>query len=486
MRTLAFTALAAAAACTTACTTVGPDYEAPAAALPASFHQEPSEVAAGPSLEGAEVVLATWWTAFDDPVLTELIARALANNTDLRAAYARIAEAEAQLGVSRALNNPRLDLNADYTRTGITENSQFGLFPGQEREFDSYSLGLAASWELDLWGRAARSIEAAGAELDARAFELYAARVSLAGQVGDAYLRLRALQSRAEVARDDVEVLGEQLETARARYQAGLVQELDVLRASTALQSARATLPQISGLLAQVESELGLLLAAHPGELTELLAVSDEGVHVPTATARLGTQVPADLLRRRPDVRATERALAAETARIGVATADLYPELTLFGSIGLESEKPENLFESGSLVHQLGPRVSMPLFSSGAIRANIAAQDERANQALVAHEASVLAALHEVDAATSAIRWSRAELDALGRAREQAELSLERSRALYTEGLSTIDSVLEARRELVALADMRAQVAAALSRAHIDLFRALGGGWPGEAEQPDA
>lgn len=466
-----------------ACATVGPDYAAPETEVPASFRQDLT--AWGPQLGGEGALdLATWWRAFDDPVLADLVERALADNHDLHAALSRIAEAEARLGVSRALRRPRLDADASYTRSGISENTQFGLFPGQERESDSYDAGLTASWEVDLWGRAARGIEASEADLAARAFDLWAARVSLVGQVADAYLRLRELQVRVGLANDNVDVLKQSLEMSQARFDAGLVEELDVLRARTALESARATLPQLRGLQASVVTELGVLLAAEPGELDALVAGPASAV--PTAGGQLGAQIPADLLRRRPDVRGLERTLAAETARIGVATADLYPELTLIGSIGLSSEKPENLLEGGSLIHQLGPRLTMPLFSSGAIRANIEAQDERAKQALIAYEAGVTLALHEVDGAATAIAWSAARLDAVERAIAEAERSLERSDALYKEGLSTIDAVLDARRELFSLEDARAQVRALLSRSYVDLFRALGGGWPASKGEPEA
>lgn len=468
-----------------ACATVGPDYTEPEVTVPASFRQDLTQW--GPALGGDAVIdLANWWSAFEDPILSDLVERAIQGNYDLQIALSRIAEAEARLGVSRALKNPRLDANAEYTRSGISENTQFGLFPGQQRESDSYAAGLAATWEVDLWGRAARSIEASEADLDARVDQLWAAQVSLAGQVADAYMRLRELQLRTQLAQSNLDVLAESLDAAQARYDAGLVEELDVLRARTELESARAQLPELRRLQASVVTELGVLLATDPGALDDLLAAPAGERSVPVANGRLGDAVPADLLRRRPDVRAIERALAAETARIGVATADLYPEFTLFGSIGLQSEKPENLFEGGSLTHALGPRITMPLFSGGAIRANINAQDERAIQALAEYKASINAALHEVDGAATAIAWHATRVTATGRALEQAEFSLERSQALYREGLATIDAVLDARRELFQLQDTRAQAQANLSRAYVDLFRALGGGWPSEAHAADA
>ena len=464
-----------------ACITVGPDYSQPEVAVPNTFRQDLGEW--GPALGGAEATainLVNWWAAFDDEVLAQLIERAVTENFDVHLAMSRIAEAEARLGVSKALRNPSLDLNAQYTRSGISENTQFGLFPGQKREQDSYQAGLAASWEVDLWGRAARSVEASSADLDMRVENLWAARVTLAGQVADAYLRLRELQLRTQLSQSNVEVLEQARKTAEVRYKAGLVQELDVLRASTDVESARAALPELRRLQAGVITELAILLAVQPGELYALLKVASGAATIPATAGRLGAQVPADLLRRRPDVRAKERMLAAETARIGVLTADLYPELNLLGSIGLQSEKPENLFKAGSVTHAIGPSLTMPLFSGGAIRENIQAQDERAKQALIEYESSVLTALHEVDGAATSIGWLAARLDATDRALAQAGLSLSRSETLYQEGLTTIDAVLDARRNLFGLQDTRAQIQSSLSRSYVDLFRALGGGWPVE------
>lgn len=471
---------------TLGCTAVGPDYEVPDLQL-AADHQAPLDeldVLFGRDQEDP-LDLATWWSAFSDPVLSELIESAVNSNFDLRRALARIAEAEAVLGVSQEADGPSAEAGTSYTRTGISENTQFGLFPGQNRESDDYRASLSASWELDLWGRAQRSVEAAEADLGARIEGLWAVRVSLAGQVADAYLRLRELQVRAGIARANITVLEKSVETTRARVDAGLVQELDLLRSRTELETARAGVAGLDRIEAMIVTELGLLGSVEPGRLNQLLEVKP-GVEltIPSPLGRIGNAVPADLLRRRPDVRAAERELAAQTARVGIATADLYPSLSLGGSLGLQAALPENLIKGTSLTHSIGPSLSLPLFSGAGLRANIAAADARVDQALIAYQASVLTALHEVDSAATGIALEARRLDALDRAAGEAERSLATSRTLYAEGLSNLDAVLDARRALFAIEDARAQARSGVARAHVDLYRALGGGWPGDPKGP--
>ena len=475
VRALALLALLAAA-----CTAVGPDYEAPQLALPDTHAADLVVLDQSEPAPESEVDLVEWWTAFDDPVLDELIARAIGSNFDLRSALARIHEAEAVLGVERAARGPRSELSAAYTRSGISENTQFGLFPGQARESDDYTLGLGAAWEIDLWGHTRRMVEAASADLEARLEDHAAVRVSIVAQIADAYLRLREYQSRAAIASGSVELLEQGLVTARARVDAGLTEELDVLRALTELESARALLPELRRARSDAGTELELLLGLGPTSLDALLGLAPgASAEIPTPSGRVGERVPAELLRRRPDLRSAERQLAAQTARVGVATAELYPKLTLAGSIGLQAEHFGNLFESGSGVHSYGPSLSLPLFSGGGLRANIRAADARVDQALVHYESVVMTALHEVNSAATAIGFEGARLESLERAEQQAQSSLERSTTLYREGLTALDAVLDARRSLFEIEDASARARSAASRAHVDLYRALGGGWPG-------
>ncbi len=483
-----------------ACQTVGPDYEVPEVEFPDQHH---ADLAAWQAIgEGPEIDLNQWWAGFQDPVLDELIQRGLRQNHDLRSALGRMHEWQARYGVSDAAAGPRAELNAQYQRLGISENSDFGLFPGQSRETDEFTLGLGASWEIDLWGRLARSIEAAEAEWAGSIEGFWAVQVSLTGQLAHSYLQLRELQNRLGIAQENIAVLERSVRTARARLEAGLVQELDWLRAQTDLESARATLPELERAAGETRSQIALLVGEHPGVLDDLLAPqspaaegsedlgTDDSVDsigasdaatrtaIPSPKGRWSAPIPADLLRRRPDIRQAERALAAQTARVGVATAELYPSLNLTGSLGYLAADLHNLLEEPSMTHTLTPALRLPLFSGGGLRQNIAVQEAGVEQALVAYEAAILRALHEVDQAALGIRFELERLASLDRAVTQATTSLERSRTLYREGVADIDAVLDARRALFSLQDQAARAQAAHSQAYISLFRSLGGGWP--------
>jgi multidrug efflux system outer membrane protein len=463
----------------TGCATVGPDYQEPELEL-AETHRADLENL--PGLFGVghadPLALETWWTAFGDPVLVELVQRAVVDNFDLRQAMARVLEAESRLGYTRLESGPQGQTSGAFRRSGISENTQFGLFPGQARESDDYSASISASWEIDFWGKARRSIEAAEGDLAAGVEGVWAVRVSLAGQVADAYLRLRELQRRMQIAASNVVALERGVATAQARFDAGLVQELDLFRARTDLESARAVLPELKRVELGVVTEIGLLTSTEPGWLDERLQAGEAPVQLPTPDGRLGTQVPNDLLRRRPDVRQAERELAAQTARVGIQTARLYPSFSLLGSVGFQAEKSEHLFEDGSFLHNLGPSVTLPVFNMGGIRAGLRGEESRVDQALLAYESRVLAALHEVDSAATGISLSAQRMSALQAAVDQAEQFLSRSEILYREGLTNIDTVLDSQRALFQLQDAATQARSNLSRAHVDLYRALGGGWP--------
>lgn len=460
------------------CRTVGPDYTAPE--LPVALADTPAlEALVEPT---GQVDLAAWWQAFDDPVLTGLIEEALADSLELSAAFARIAEAEAVLGVERASTKARADLTGAFTRTGISENTQFGLFPGQDRTTDDITIGVGASWELDLWGRKERIIEAARADFEVRLEELSAVRVSLAARVGDAYLRLRELQRRRGIAEQNLAALVESLSAARTRYDAGLVERLDVLQSEAQLERARADLPGIDLGIARTMSELESLVGRTPGTLGETLRA--DAPKIPSPSGRLGGDVSADLLRRRPDLRTAERRLAAQTARVGIAEAELYPRLSLGFNLGLESELLENLPKATSLIHSMGPSLSMPLFSGGALRDNVRANEARVEESLIDYRATLLAALHEVETAARAVALEGQRQAALETARKASEVSLENASVRYREGLTPVDTVLDAQRSLYAILDARTTARAAQARAYIDLYRALGGGWSGDKQEP--
>jgi len=449
-----------AAACT-----VGPDYRPPQATVPPTFH----EAAAVFTAEAPD--LGQWWQRLDDPVLDGLIARASRQNLDLRQAVARLAESRALRGGSAALRWPTLDAQAGYERRSDSENTPFGAFA---TDFDRFTLGLDSSWEIDLWGRVRRAVEAADADVESSHETVRAVLVSVAAETATDYVQLRAVQERLRIARDNIALQEQTLALVRTRFESGLVGERDVSQAASNLAATRARVPLLEAAQRTAENRLAVLLGLPPGSLAgELSAV--RGVPVPPATVAVG--VPRDVVRRRPDVRAAERALAAETARIGVAEADLYPRLSLLGSIGLESDRLSDLVDSGSGVLAVGPRVRFNLFDAGAVRSRIAAQGARAAQALVRFEQAVLVALEEAENAMTAFVREQARAVQLAEAATQARAAATFARTQYEEGLTDFQAVLDSERAVAELEDQVAESRASITADLIALYKALGGGW---------
>jgi len=448
------------------CVTLGPDHEAPERALATAWQAQEST-----SLAGAPAELSAWWRRFDDAHLDALVARALAGSIDLRVALERVREARALRGVAEGELYPTVDGQLAWRRSGESENTPLGAFVP---DTSITSGGFQAAWELDLWGRVRRSIEASDAELEATVEDARAAAVLVASEVARSYVELRAFQRRLELARTNVSLQEETLALVRARSEAGLVGEIDVAQARTNVATTRARVPALETGLRAAENRLAVLVGEAPGALAAELAAA---APIPVPPTSLAVGVPADLLRRRADVRAAERQLAAATARIGVAEAELYPQLTLSGNLGLAAESTSDLFEHESGVFGIGPSLRWSLFDGGRRRAAIAAQESRSRQALLAWESVVLRALEESENAMT--RFVREELrrQTLLEAAGQARLSVELARAQYTEGLSDFQAVLVSERALAELEDELATSESGTATHLVALYKALGGGW---------
>jgi NodT family efflux transporter outer membrane factor (OMF) lipoprotein len=456
----------AALALALSCAAVGPDHVAPGRDLPASFGAADSEVLASDPAE-----LARWWERFEDPVLDELVLRAARGSLDLREALARVREARALRGFAAGERFPTVDGTAGWRRSGESDNTPFGPFVP---DHDITSLGFDATWELDLFGRVRRSVEAADAELAATVEDARAAAVTVAAEVARAYVDLRAFQRRLALARTNVELQEQTLALVRGRHEAGLVAEIDVAQARTNVETTRSFVPALEAGVSITANRIAVLLGEPPGALAELLGT---GGPVPVPPRALAVGIPADLLRRRADVRAAERILAAETARIGVAEADRLPRLALLGNIGLAAEDVSDLFDSESGLFGIGPSLRWTLFDGGRLRARVAAQEARTEQALVRWERTVLLALEESEDAMT--RFVREEMrrTSLLEAAAQARLSVELARTQYTEGLSDFQAVLVSERALAQLEDDLAASEAAVATHLVALYKALGGGW---------
>lgn len=469
--------------------TVGPDYQPPDAAVPAHF--------AGTAVPAStDIALARWWTGFDDPTLDDLVTRALRDNLDLQTAASRIREARQQEIVAGAAAWPSLSANAQFTHSHLSQNSlgsfggifggaggtggsagvagagspsAFGL-PGFD--FNTYQLGFDASWELDLFGRTRRAVEAAR---DATTGSLWTGRdteVSLVAEVADTYLALRAAQRRLAINQRDLTRQQDLLDQIRTRAASGLATGLDVRQQETAVASTASVLPPLSAEVEVRRHALGVLLGEPPEALLTAL-----GVAAPPRAPAIPAGLPADLLRRRPDIRAAERQLAAATANIGVAVADYYPDITLTASPALVSTALSNLLTWGSRNLTVGPGLTWDIFDGGKVKANVAIATEHQRQALLGYRKTVLTALQDVEDALTRCDADRTQQQALARQTDSARGAAELSRAQYRAGLVPLSTVLTTEATLLSAEDTEAQNDATAAQDVVALYKALGGGW---------
>ncbi len=456
----------------TGCVTVGPDYTPPAVNAPPTWR---SQMKGG--LTGGETdmeTLTAWWTTFGDPVLSGLIRRAAAGNLDLKKAQARVREARAQRGVAAAGFFPTLDAGGSATWSRFSEDSGGGI------SAELYSTGFDAGWEIDIFGRVRRSIEAADGDLQATEEELRDVLVSLVAEVALNYIEVRTRQAQLAATEANIAAQSDTFQLAAWRQEAGLSDELAVQQARYNLENTRSLLPAIRTNLDGALNRVAVLLGEQPGTLHKELA--GEGA-IPAPPLKVAVGVPAEALRRRPDVRRTERQLAAQTARVGVATAALYPRLTLNWSIGLDSLSLGNLFSSGIWTAIGGPSITWPIFRGGAIGRQIEVQSALQEQALIAYETTVLGALEEVENVLTAYAEEQDRREALRAAAAAAGEAAQLAGHKYEAGLTDFTSVLDAQRSLLSFQEQLAQSSGAVASKLVQLYKALGGGWEPLASQ---
>lgn len=449
---------------------VGPDYETPEVALPDTWH-----TALRGGLEDGRWTSERWWQAFDDRVLTGLIVRATENNHDVRIALARVREARAQRGVANAARLPGVNGTGSIRRSQISESSREDDLPESVAgERTLYSTGFDAQWELDVFGGAARAAEAAQASHEAEIEATRDVLVSLWSEVAVNYIDVRVLQRRLAIADRNVDMQARSLELAESRFRAGLVPELDVHRARTQVATTKADIPGLRISLEAALNRLAVLVGEAPGSVHELV---ESAMPVPMAPATVAVGLPADMLRQRPDIRQSERTLAAETARQGVAEAELYPQFSLTGTFEWQSISTNNLWHPSSQGFSFGPSFRWRLFDGGRVRAQMAAADARAERALVTYEQTVLRAMEEVENALVVYVEERAERQALREAAAGSERSVELARALYRDGITGFQELLDAQRSLLDLQERLVENEGQLATSVVTLYKALGGGW---------
>jgi NodT family efflux transporter outer membrane factor (OMF) lipoprotein len=444
---------------------VGPAYVEPQMTVPPAFMGGPAVDANAE--QAAEVDLVNWWRSFDDPLLTSLVERALAQNLDLQQASARVVQARAALRHANADLVPSGQVSGQASENYQSRETPLGriasALPGFEREAQSYELNLGASWELDLFGGKDAARDAARADWQASAAGAAAARLAVAAQTADTYVAIRSLQARLDVSRHQQKVQQQLVDLVALQYRKGVAAELQLRQAEGALAQVKAIVPELEQNLESAMNALDVLLGVQPGTTRPDLAVV-EPVPAPPAVSSAGG--PAALLRRRPDIIAAERTLAASNARIGVAMAEYYPKFTLGGLLGTATMGVGGLFGGDDF---------------GRIDAEIVAARGRNAEALAAYRLTVLRASEDVENAFSSLvkQQARAQIladgvSALARARTS-------SFAAYKGGVASLLDVLDTDQRLLASRDAEIQSKAAAARAAIVSFRALGGGWDAPA-----
>jgi outer membrane protein, multidrug efflux system len=522
--------------------TVGPNYSPPRVKVEPAFGELGQTTSAAPNSQpsrttGQTAVVTEWWRSFKDEQLNRLIEAAARQNDNLQVATTRIRQARAQRGITAADLFPNVGANVGYTHAYGSKN--LGLLsggnsggssggsasgsstsggtaskrgagsatkqapgpsstggglapaPGALSPFgsgglpgvtsDLYQLGFDANWELDVFGGQRRRLEAATADLAAAVESQRDVMVTLLAEVARNYLELRGTQERLAVARDNLKAQQRILELTESMYKAGLANQLDVTRAAGQVATTTATIPPLEAQVRQAIHALSTLVGQEPNALSAELS---EAAPLPPVPPQVPVGLPSELLRRRPDIRRAERQIAAATARIGSAKADLFPKFAITGSVGLDSSSFSHLFDWQSRYFLASPTVSWPVFEAGRIRSNIALQRANQQEALLQYHNSILSALREVEDALANYTTQQGRRTALLEALRQSRETLNLASDQYRNGLTDFLVVLDAQRNVLTVQDALAQSNQSIATNLVALYKALGGGWPPEVSHP--
>jgi len=481
---------AVAAALLCACT-VGPNYRKPEIPTPATYQE--SGTTARTLVQPSDADLSQWWTQFNDPVLTDLIGRALAANLDLKSAASRVRQARLQEIVTGAAEYP--SISATATALTLNSNRPTGGSSGSGASsgggggssssagasplppyLNLYSAGFDATWEVDLFGGTRRAMQEAKANTEASLWARRDGEVSLTAEVASDYLALRMAQARIAVGEAELQRQKDLFTLVKARRQTGFVTSLDVNQQDTQVLTAAAQIPQLTAQAKAQIHALGVLLGEPPEALTTELAASPPGA-LPSPPPTLPVGLPSELLRRRPDVREAERRLAASNAQIGVETANLYPKLDLIGLASFAGPEVGNLFSSQNLTSAAFGMLTQPLFDAGKNRANVRIAREQAGQASLAYQNTVLGALRDVEDALARYRAEDERRGSLARSVETARSSLTIATDQYRVGLVTFINVLQAQNAELSARDQLVQSDAQVATDLVAVYKTVGGGW---------
>lgn len=447
---------------------VGPEYRTPDSQVASQYRH-----AGSGAVESATPAAAKWWTVFDDPALNHLVEMAYRQNPTLQSAAARVLQAQARGGVARGLLLPQEQIAfGDYSVARASKNAPNGA--GGDRTTEQWQLGAAASWEMDLWGKYRRGIESTDAAVLASIADYDDVLVTLISDVAAQYLTIRTLQERLDVTRVNVELQKQGLDVAENRFQGGTATELDRLQATALLRNTQSNVPEIEAAIAQAEDRLCVLLGVPPTDLTAILGPARP---IPAAPPSVAVGIPADLLRRRPDVRRVEHQLAAQSARIGIAKSDLYPSLSLVGDVRLVSEDLGNLFEGDSVQAFAGPTFRWNVLNYGRIENSVRIEDARFQEFVGAYEATVLRAQGEVETAIAGYLGAQQKALLLTDSVTAAQRAVQVADTQYRGGIADYIRVLNAQQFLQSEQDRLVTTRGAVALNLVSIYRSLGGGW---------
>ncbi len=451
------------------CTMLGPDFQTPKAQVPETWNEQDKGLFQKPSKDES----IAWWTQFNDPVLDKLVQTAYAQNLSLRSAGIRIMEARAQLGRVKGQIFPQLqEMNGDVMTIGTTG-------PSDSRYYNAASVGFDAAWEMDFWGKFRRGIESADANLLASMADYDDVLVTLTAEVAGTYVNICTLEERIRLARKNSKLQQDGLQLVMHQFEAGVVTELDLLQAKTLLSSTRATIPNIQAQLFSYNHALAVLLGMLPGDLEKILNQTEK---IPTISSDIAIGVPAEVLRRRPDIRRAEMQAAAQSAQIGIARTDLFPSFTLFGSLGWSATDIGNndlgdIFDSNSFSYSFGPAFKWNLFNYRRLKNQVRIQDAWLQQLITAYQNTVLSAAREVEDNMTGIVYAKKEAKYLLQGIASSQKSMELAMLQYEEGFVDYQRVLDSTGAMTQKQDQYAQVQGTITTNYIGLYKALGGGW---------
>ncbi len=446
---------------------VGPNYHPPRPAVPPAW----SDAAAGGNTH-RDAQLAHWWKTLADPELDSLIDRAVQANNDLKMAAARVKAARALRGAVLSDFIPTIDASASLTTARRSQNAL--AFPVRLLDTDTYQAGFDASWEIDVFGGKRRSLQAATADLQAIEENQRSVQVSLLAEVARNYVEYRGTQRQLAIAQENLQAQQETVDISQLRFDKGLTSELDVAQARTLLAATKAQVPTLETALQQTSHRLSVLLGEAPGSLDAELAT---GSAIPAPPPEVPAGLPSDLLLRRPDVRQSERQLAAATARIGVAKAELFPKFFLTGTAGYQSLDAATLIEPASQFWSAGPSVRWRLLEYPRLKAEINAQTAQQEALLAQFNQTVLLALEDVENALVAYAKEKERYQSLRESVAASRRSVELANQLYAKGLGEFLNVLVNQRSLYQAEDALVQSERTMTENVVALYKALGGGW---------